>query len=67
MPERVILCVGVRVTSRPRTKTAPSRGGTRPSMLRISVVLPMPLRPINATVSPGPTLKSTPCRMWLAP
>jgi hypothetical protein len=37
------------------------------SRLRMSVLLPIPLRPINPTVSPASMRKSTPCRMWLAP
>ena len=45
----------------------PRRSATRPMSVRISVVLPMPLRPSSATVSPWTTDRSTPCRTWLAP
>ena len=45
----------------------PRRGRTRPTSVRISVVLPMPLRPISPTVSPGFTASETPRRMWLWP
>ena len=67
MPWRVIRNAGQPVTSKPRTRTTPLRGGTRPSMLRISVVLPMPLRPISPTASPSRTAKSIPWSTWLAP
>ena len=67
MPCRVIRNVGQPVASCPRTRTTPLRGGTMPSMLLSSVVLPMPLRPIRPTASPSRTAKSTPCSTWLAP
>ena len=50
-----------------RGVTVPARGCTSPSMERISVVLPMPFRPMSATASPSATEKSTPCRTWLLP
>jgi hypothetical protein len=36
-------------------------------MERMSVVLPMPLRPSIATTSPGATLSDTPWSTWLSP
>jgi hypothetical protein len=36
-------------------------------MLRSVVVLPAPLRPSSATISPGATLSETPRKMWLLP
>jgi hypothetical protein len=55
------------VTGIPAMWTLPERGGTSPSIERISVVLPIPFRPMSATASPSATEKSTPCRMWLLP
>jgi hypothetical protein len=37
---------------RPRNVTSPRRGGVRPATERISVILPMPLRPRIAMISP---------------
>jgi hypothetical protein len=45
----------------------PSRCATWPSRLRISVLLPMPLRPSRPTVSPRAICRSTPCSTWLLP
>jgi hypothetical protein len=67
MPWRVMRNVGQPSVSKPRTRTVPLRGGTMPSMLLMSVVLPMPLRPIRPTASPSRTAKSTPWSTWLAP
>ena len=55
------------VTSFPLKLTRPRRGGEKPTTERMSVVLPMPLRPRMATTSPGATSSETPCRMWLSP
>ncbi len=38
-----------------------------PMMERTVVVLPMPLRPIRVTISPGPTASDSPNRTWLSP
>src|SRR5579859_1984940 len=48
-------------------RTSPRRSATWPSKARIRVVLPMPLRPSNPTVSPGAMSRSTPCSTWLEP
>ena len=53
----------VPATNSTRASTRPWRGRTMPSRLLISVVLPMPLRPISAMPSPSRMWKSRPCRM----
>ena len=60
-------CAGQRVVSLPKISTLPCRGGVRPTRLRTVVVLPAPLRPSTATISPSFTSSETPCRMWLLP
>ena len=42
-------------------------GGDNPMTERMSVVLPMPLRPSSATTSPSPTLRLAPCSTWALP
>ena len=42
-------------------------GGTSPMIAFNVVERPTPLRPRMLTISPGPTLSETPCRMWLLP
>ena len=54
-------------TSRPAKRIAPDRAGVSPMMERMVVVLPMPLRPIMATISPGLTLSDRPNSTWLRP
>jgi hypothetical protein len=54
-------------TSSPRTSTRPERGGSRPAMALKVVLLPAPLRPIRASVSPRSTAKATPNSTWLLP
>ena len=44
-----------------------ARGGVKPTMERISVVLPMPLRPRMASTSPGSTRSEMPWSTWLSP
>src|SRR5260221_3400436 len=67
MPWRATRCGLAPVIGAPWMRTSPARGGVKPSSERSSVVLPMPLRPMSPTVSPGRTAKSTPCRIWLWP
>ena len=43
-----------------RPARRPRSADARPTMLRSSVVLPAPLRPINATISPPPIRRSMP-------
>jgi hypothetical protein len=45
----------------------PPEARSRPIRQRIVVVLPTPLRPIRATISPLPMLRSTPVRIGVAP
>jgi hypothetical protein len=49
------------VMSRSLNVTRPRRGGVKPTMERMSVVLPMPLRPSTPTTSPRCTPSDTPC------
>ena len=54
-------------TSRPPNRMVPARAGVRPMMERIVVVLPMPLRPIRATISPVRIDSDMPNSTWLKP
>jgi len=58
---------GSRWMGRPPRWIVPSRGGVKPTMERMSVVLPTPLRPRMLTASPAPSVSETPCRTWLSP
>ena len=51
----------------PPTRTAPLRVGRMPMSDFMSVVLPMPLRPMMATISLGATAKFSPCSTSLWP
>ena len=58
------------VTSRPSTVTLPPDAVSSPMAMRSAVVLPQPLGPISATISPCSTLKDTPSSartVWTAP
>ena len=66
MPMATIRSELIRVTSAPANITRPDRGGVKPMAERISVVLPMPLRPRRATTWPRATPSETPWRMWLS-
>jgi hypothetical protein len=48
-------------TSRPANLIEPARAGVSPMMERMVVVLPMPLRPMIATISLGATVTLRPC------
>src|SRR5260370_17501201 len=52
---------------RPSTVTVPFSGATRPTKLRISVVLPAPLGPRRPYTSPRRTRKLTPSRAVCLP
>ncbi len=41
--------------------------GVRPMIERTVVVLPMPLRPMRVTISPGAMLSEIPNSTWLSP
>ena len=43
----------------PNSAMVPPEAGSRPSSIRISVVLPAPLAPSRPTISPGPTRRLT--------
>src|SRR3569833_3004030 len=60
-------CGLVALASAPQTRRLPSRVGRMPTIERISVDLPTPLRPSRATVSPSPTVSDSPYRTWLSP
>src|SRR6266516_6667524 len=45
--------------SRPNSRTSPPLGRSKPSSIRISVVLPAPFAPSRPTTSPGATCRST--------
>jgi len=47
--------------SSPRKRMAPLRARRRPMMLRMSVLLPTPLRPSTPTISAPATSMLTPC------
>src|SRR5262245_12151991 len=49
-----------RVTSSPAKRMTPASGARSPESCAISVVLPAPLGPMMASVSPSPTSRSTP-------
>src|SRR3569832_2034216 len=60
-------CGLVAIASAPQTRMLPLRVGRMPTIERISVDLPTPLRPSRATVSPSPTVRDSPCKTWLSP
>ena len=56
-----------RGSPRPSKRIAPARAGVSPMIERTVVVLPMPLRPISVTISPGAIASDTPNSTWLRP
>src|SRR3954468_19909280 len=52
---------------RPSTSTEPVVGCDRPSTMSMVVVLPAPLGPRNATISPGSSIRSMPRTAWTGP
>ena len=54
-------------TSWPPKRIVPARAGVNPMIERMVVVLPMPLRPIRATISPARTYNDMPNSTWLRP
>ena len=59
-PPRDDLVSGHARDRRPSSRTAPPVGARRPATARRVVVLPAPLAPIRATISPAPTWSETP-------
>jgi hypothetical protein len=51
----------------PRTSTVPLSGRPRPRIMSMVVVLPAPLGPSSATISPSSRWKSIPSTAWTAP
>ena len=51
---------GASVTSRPRSRTVPAVGRSKPAIIRRTVVLPEPEGPRSVTNSPSPMLRSMP-------
>src|SRR5690242_8745243 len=49
------------VMSRPSSRTLPASGGNWPFSMLKQVLLPAPLGPISASISPGARVKETPC------
>src|SRR5882672_10637828 len=60
MPSAARPCGGRRLRSRPLYSTLPPVRLSSPRTARSVDVLPTPLRPSSATVSPAPTVRSTP-------
>src|SRR5690606_8143233 len=60
MPSSARRCAGRLARSSPANSTRPLLQGSMPITVRSSVVLPAPLRPTRATVSPASTLAVTP-------
>ncbi|CAL9538587.1 hypothetical protein SUDANB6_04209 [Streptomyces sp. enrichment culture] len=58
---------GVRCGTAPAARTEPADGSTRPTSADSRVDFLAPLRPMRATVSPGETVRSTPCRASVRP
>ena len=67
MPSCAIRNEGSWRASCPAKRTLPARAGVSPMMERMVVVLPMPLRPISATISPARTDSDMPNSTWLRP
>src|SRR5579884_2976902 len=59
MPRRATRSPRMRVMSRPSNHTVPEDGRRRPPMVLSSVVLPAPLGPSRATISPASTSRLT--------
>jgi len=61
MPAAITLWVGNRVMSRPSKTMRPVRGGVRPNIERMSVVLPDPFDPSRQVMLPASIVSETPC------
>ena len=58
---------GSRAGSRPRTRTEPESGAWKPSQISMVVVLPAPLGPSSAVISPCPAVMEKPSTAVVAP
>jgi hypothetical protein len=61
MPSATRLSARIFVMSRPSNRIAPDAIGRRPDTARMVVVLPAPLAPTSATISPSFTSTLMPC------
>ena len=59
--------MGKTTTIRSIMGLTPARAGASPMIERTVVVLPMPLRPMSVTTSPGAMANEMPCSTWLRP
>src|SRR5581483_12015521 len=60
-------CAIARRGAIPYTAASPASGRDRPSVMSMVEVLPAPLGPRNATISPDATVRSTPLTAWTWP
>ncbi len=67
MPRLTRWCGGMSVMSLPSKTIMPAVGSTRPQTRLTKVVLPAPLGPMMARISPGMTAKSTPSTAFSPP
>ncbi len=67
MPARAIVIISLPASSASPSLTLPLRGRTQPTIDFSVVVLPAPLRPSSATVSPFAICRETDRKMWLSP
>src|ERR687892_2342993 len=67
MPSDTRRCVGTPARAAPSKSMVPEPWRSSPMMVRISVVLPAPLRPMRPANSPAPTCKLTLRRMPTGP
>ena len=67
MPIETILCAGVFVRSFPPNMMEPCFACTSPVMVWSIVVLPAPLAPMSAIISPCSTSKEMPLMAFIAP
>src|SRR3972149_7001406 len=67
MPLRTIRCAGAPTSDSPSSTIAPRRGRRRPEIVLSVVVLPAPLLPSNATISPRSTPSATPFSAGIPP
>ena len=59
-PMKTISCAGIAFSDLPLMRISPSRGRSSPLTVRRVVLLPAPLAPISATISPGATESEMP-------
>ena len=66
-PMKTISCAGIPLSDLPSMRMSPSRGRSSPLTVRRVVVLPAPLAPISATISPGSIESEMPFSAWTWP